>query len=85
MREFLNSILASIGSESLTDDEFAAIDLPYEEYSLAVYSALKGVLEGRDSVSSQLDKLISYFASRGINVVETAYQPISQIFVGSPL
>lgn len=85
MRSFLNAILAFIGSESLTDDEFEAIDLTVEEYSQLVYDTLKAVLESRESVSSQLEKLKLFFLAKGVNVTGSEITPQSQIFVGSPL
>jgi hypothetical protein len=85
VRVFLNAILAAINSESLTDDEWAEIDLTVEEYSQAVYDVLKAVLEAREAVSSQRERLTFYFLAKGVNVTNTAQTPTSQIFVGSPI
>lgn len=85
MRVFLNGILSFIGSESLTDDEFATINLSAQTYSLATYEALRGVLESREMVSYQLQKLKSYFRIKGVSLSEKATKPTSNIFIGATL
>lgn len=86
MRDFLDEILAFIGSESLTDIEFESIDpMPPHAYVLETYQALKTVLETREGVSGQLKRLKAYFIGKGVDVDERARTPSSQIFVGSPL
>jgi hypothetical protein len=85
VREFLNAILAFIGSGSLTDDEWNEIDLTSQEYSQAVFDVLKAVLESRDAVSSQLDKLKYFFLAKGVEVSGAEPTPTSQIFIGSAL
>lgn len=86
MRTFLNAILAFIGSESLTDEEFESLaeDLP-TDYTLAVYTALKGILQARDGVSGQLQKLVDYFEAKGVDVTGAARDAASQIFIGAAL
>lgn len=87
MRVFLNAILSFIGSESLTDDEFDALPEGLtQEYTKAVYEALKAVLQGREGVSGQLTKLKSYFEAKGVDVSAVATrEAASQIFVGAAL
>lgn len=86
MRTFLNGILVFIGSESLTDEEFAALPEGLtQDYNLAAYEALKTVLTERESVSTQLDKLKQYFAAKGVDVTATARAAASQILVGCTL
>lgn len=86
MRAFLNEILAFIESESLTDEEFDGLPEGLEEeYSKANYDALKAVLEGRESVSTQLKKLKSYFCAKGVELSETSRTATSQILVGVAL
>ena len=87
MRDFLNAILAFIDSESLTDDEFEALPEGLaEEYSKAVYDALKAILQEREGVSGQLQKLNAYFTAKGVSLAGTAVRdPNSQIFVGARL
>lgn len=88
MRAFLNAILAFIGSESLTDQEFDAIPESLEQaYTEDVYDALKAVLTERESVSGQLKKLKLYFIARGVEFSSTqkAVTPRSEILVGGAL
>lgn len=86
MREFLDAILAFIGSESLTDEEFE--NLPEgltQVYTLPVYEALKTVLQGREGVSGQLNRLGAYFESKGVDINGASSAAASQIFVGASL
>lgn len=88
MRDFLDAILDFIGSESLTDAEFATIDpalLP--DYTKEVYEALKLVLEGRDSVSGQGKKLKLYFIAKGVDLTGASptHRPASNILFGGVL
>lgn len=86
MRIFLNNILQFVGSETLTDAEFATINLTEMTYSLATYNALKAVLESREMVSNQLWKLKSYFKIKGVAVSgEKTVTPVSHIFIGASL
>ncbi len=86
MREFLNAIFSFIGSESLTDEEFDALDseLP-ETYSAEVYEALKGVLIARESVSLQYSRLKAFFVAKGLIIQAVARPPTSQILFGAGL
>lgn len=85
MRAFLNAILSFIGSESLTDVEFDALTVTVQEYSLANYEALKLVLEAREGVSGQLQRLKDYFTAKGVDITAGARAAASQIFVGASL
>lgn len=86
MRIFLNNILSFIGSESMTDDEFATITTSAEEYSREVYEQLKAVLQTREGISGQLKKLYSYFTAHGLDLTNTPVRPAnSQILIGGPL
>lgn len=84
MREFLDAILAFIGAESLTDDEYGEIDLALPIYDQATYDALASVLEEREVVSTMQDRLVSYFTAKGVEV-EQADVGKSHIYVGSVL
>lgn len=87
MRTFLNSILSFIASESLTDEEFDSLpDTLVQSYNEYVYKSLRSILQGREGVSVQLQKLKAYFIAKGVSVQETpAREPKSQILVGAPL
>jgi len=86
LRSFLDDILAFIGSESLTDEEFDVIDaLDLDQtYTKDVYEALRATLEGRDNVSGQVKRLKVYFIARGADLSETNAIPTPQsnIFLG---
>lgn len=85
LRGYLNSILAFIGAESLTDEEFESLPEDLEQTDdLAVYQALLGVLEARENVSSSIDRLNHYFLAMGTAVGEPE-TAVSNIFVGSSL
>ena len=86
MRAFLNAILAFIGAESLTDEEFEYCDeqLSSSAYDVATYTALDSVLADRESVSSNRDRLRYYFLARGVAVGELD-QGKSNILIGAPL
>lgn len=88
LRDFLDSILEFIGSESLTDEEFDSLGEGLTaDYTKAVYLALKTVLEARESVSGQAKKLKLYFIAKGVDLSDTgaAKTPNSNIFIGSRL
>jgi hypothetical protein len=87
LRTFLNAILSFIGSESLTDEEFDALpDGLTEEYTKAVYDALKAVIQTRDGVSGQLKKLQNFFTAKGVDLSGRAIRdPDSEIFIGAAL
>lgn len=85
LRDFLDNILAFIDSESLTDDEFDAVEnVALEDYSLVTYNALKGLLEDRESVSTQVEKLTYFFKAKGLDVDDSA-TALSNIFIGGAL
>lgn len=88
MRDFLNSILSFIGSESLTDEEFDSIEGSYIVYSKATYDVLKAIIEAREAVSGQSKKLKLLFIARGVDVSDgstTTHKPRSNILIGMPL
>lgn len=87
MRDFLNTVLASILTTSLTDSEFATVpvDLNFA-YNGATYNALSSILKSRDLVSNDLERLTFLFRSKGVVVIDgEAPQAKSNIFVGSVL
>lgn len=69
LRDFLDSILDFIGSESLTDEEFEDVTLPpTPAYDLATYEQLKLVLQSREDVSGQGKRLKLYFVAKGVDL-----------------
>ena len=87
MRSFLNAILSFINSESLTDEEFETIEITVQDYSLSTYLELKNILETREAVSTQLEKLSYYFKAKGLEISDSdsSYTPVSNIFIGGSL
>ena len=71
MRDWLNAILGFIGTTSLTDIEYAGMNLLNVEtqiYSQAAYDALAGVLAGRENVSQMQARLVGVFKAKGTDV-----------------
>lgn len=84
MRDFLNAILAFIGAESLTNEEFNGLPIDSASYNADTYNALSAVLAERESVSTIQDKLWAYFKAKGVDVTQ-ASTARSNIFIGSVL
>lgn len=84
MRDFVDAILAFIGSASLNDDEFDLITETSQTYTAALYTEVMLVLDSRESVSSTRDRLTAYFTARGV-VVSAPATAQSQIFLGAGL
>lgn len=88
MRDFLNAILAFIGTSSLTDLEFDQLetDLPGYGYDLETFEAMKALLFERDEVTETSERLSFYFQAKGLDVDgEENDEPKSNIFIGSAL
>jgi hypothetical protein len=66
MRATLNAILAFIGAESLTDDEFESIEDINMSVSSEVYNGLAGILEAREYVTNMVQRLKFYYMARVI-------------------
>lgn len=87
MRAFLDAILAAIDASSLTDDEFAYEEvaaLTVQDYSETTYAAMLAVLDAREVVSTDRDRLKGYFASKGTFVEQTSAAR-TEIFLGAGL
>lgn len=87
MREWLNAILAFIGSTSITDIEYAGMNLlnvTVQVYDQASYDALSALLVTRESVSTMQSRLIGVFQAKGgsITALEIAK---TNIFIGDVL
>lgn len=85
MRDFLDAILAFIGSSSLTDDEFDALTISSYGYDQETYEALAAVLEGRSASSTLTDRLKYFFLSKGVEVAEAETEARSNIYIGDAL
>lgn len=84
MRDFLNSILYFIGSESMSDEEFSTVLSTYEVYDQSTYDDLLRIVNVRGSVSNEAERLSGYFTARGANFTP-ANIGRTNIFMGCPL
>lgn len=87
MRDWLNAILGFIGTTSLTDVEYAGMNLLHVEtqiYSQAAYDELSKVLAGRENVSQMQTRLVGVFKAKGTDVTPAALAK-TNILLGIPL
>lgn len=87
MRDWLNAILAFIGTSSLTDIEYAAMNVVGMEsqvYNQAAYTQLSNILNGRENVSTMQQRLIGVFKAKGTEV-SPAETGKSRIYLGDVL
>jgi hypothetical protein len=85
MRTFINSILSFIGESNLTDEEFDALPEGLTlEYNLALFNAVKTVLNGRSASVQTHQNLEQFFQIKGVNV-SGAYVAGSEIWIGEDL
>ena len=87
VREWLDLVLAFIGSTSLTDPEYAGIDqtgMVVQTYNQEAYDQLSAVLEAREAVSTTRDRLIAVFKAKGTDVV-AADVGNTNIYIGDVL
>jgi hypothetical protein len=84
VRDFLDAILSFIGAASLSDDEYASIDLDTQAYNVETYEALLTILDAREQVSNLRDRLRYYFLARDVAVSDAAAAS-SKILIGDVL
>lgn len=84
MRDFLNAILSLIGATSLTDTEFEGIQSTSIGYNQSTYDDLANVLESREAISDQQERLKFYYLSRGIQITPKDTGK-SNIYIGDAL
>ena len=84
MRAFLNAILAFIGAESLTDEEFDSVESSSQTYDQASYDDLAAILEAREAVSTMQERLLNYYNARGAEISENDSGK-SNIYAGSAI
>jgi hypothetical protein len=86
MREFLDAVLAFIGSTSLTDEEYGFCQGEIDDTSdnVANYETLLGVLDLREAVSSMKQRLQYYYLAKGVEVDDPSNAK-SNILIGSAL
>lgn len=87
MRDWLNAILGFIGTTSLTDIEYASMNLlnvDVQVYSQAAYDELSKVLTSREAVSDMQQRLVGVFKAKGTDV-SPAITAKTNILLGIPL
>ncbi len=88
MRATLNQILVALSIATLTDNEFSQVD-PYLDAGMNVptYKFLLSVLDSRELVSNDRERLTALFIAKGVDGVkgEETSPARSNIFVGAPL
>lgn len=85
MRDFIDAILAFIGTSSLTDVEFDDLTIVSYGYDQETYEAIDAVLQARDGVSTFRDRLTEYFEAKGVEISTPQPTAKSHIFVGGDL
>lgn len=84
MRAFLNAILAFIDAASLSDVEYASIELTEQEYTQETYDALLTIIDERETVSNTRDRLRYYFLARDV-VISESIPAETNIYAGDVL
>lgn len=85
MRDFINAVLAFIGTSSLTDLEFSALTITAAGYDNATYLAIVGVLDSREGVSTMRDRARYVFLAKGLELDDPPAAAKSNILVGGLL
>lgn len=85
MRAFVDSILSFINSWSLSDEEYQSLEIDEQAYTVETYTAIKTILEGRESVSTYVSRLTAYFTAKGIDVGDGTITAKSEILIGDCL
>lgn len=87
-RAFLDNILTTIQTATLSDTEFSKITLPDDEgLTVKTYAVLRDVLLSRENVSDLHESLRVYFLFNGVDVSNVPVAPIaaSNILLGRAL
>ena len=87
MRAWLNAILSFIGTTSLTDEEYTALNVTGvtpDVHNQAAYDLLAEGLQAREPVSSLQDRLVGVFKAKGFTVSPNSTAN-TNIYIGSVL
>lgn len=87
LRQWFDAILAFIGTTSLTDVEYAAMNvLPVTNgtYDQASYDVVAKLLADRELVSTMQSRLVGFFGAKGFQVTPLPTAK-SEIYIGSAL
>lgn len=88
MRDFINAILAFIGTSSLIDEEFEQMEEEISSfgYNMETFAAIKMLLVERDETTETTERLQFYFMAKGLDFdIDPAQPPKSNILIGSAL
>jgi hypothetical protein len=87
IRADLNEVLVFIDCETLTDEEFDALDVDSDSTDREQFDALKSVLASREAVSNSYARLTSYFKAKGLTFTDDEVEPLeaTNIFLGAAL
>lgn len=84
-REKLAILFNAISVSTLTDEEFESLEIDSLVFDSDTYAALLAVLDARESVSNDRDRLRYYFLARSADLVEAASVAKTEIFIGGAL
>jgi hypothetical protein len=82
-RETVDAILLEINTTTLTDYEYAHLNLPTGYTDRQLFDCLAALILGREGVSNTIDALEQYFV--GLGFTYTAVKARSDMFVGSTI
>ena len=86
MDDFIDGILTFIGTATMTEGEYASIQLESYGYDQETYEAIQAMLAARDGISTVLlDRLAAYFTAKGVDITAPQASGTSNIFVGGSL
>lgn len=85
MRDFINAVLAFIGTSSLTDLEFDALTIEAAGYDAATYTAILAVVDAREAVSNTRDRLRYVFLAKNVSLPAETEGRKSNLLVGGVL
>lgn len=68
MRVFLDSILLFLNMPTLSDEEFDGVTLMVAEVNKETFLELKRILEDRNSITSDIDRLSFYFKAKNVSL-----------------
>lgn len=87
MRDWLNAILIFIGTTTLTDEEYDAINflnVTLNTYDQGSYDQLSAVLLAREAVSTMQARLLGVFTAKGATIT-AAVTAKTNIYIGDVL
>lgn len=87
MRDWINAVFAFIGTTSLTDVEYDAIDqtgMITLNYNQAAYDQMAATLLAREAVSDLQERLVGIFRAKGAEITQIETTE-SNIYIGDVL